>query len=278
MTTDEILTAVEPVIRYHADRLVKRLSPDSGLDADDLCQEARAAVVLSAGGYDPERSNPRTYFARRIHGAMVDAVRDASFAPRLAVQRGEPLAKVVSMTALNATRYDDDRWLTKGGSYLRFDPPHFDQEPADDAETEFLSVARRLCRGLSARERCVLRWYYCRGWTMRQIGERLGLSEARVSMVHSDLMDRAAGRPKRARPRAVSAAVAVPAALARRLAGFGLEGRDFEHRDRHWRAVAACPHCGSDREVSLPAVTNWERRGRVVPRCASCPTAAEVPA
>jgi RNA polymerase sigma factor FliA len=199
VNTDEILHAVERQVRYHAKTLARRCV-ESGLDADDLAQEARAAVVASASGYDPEKTVPTTYFARRIRGAMLDAIRCASFAPRLAVQRGEPLVKVERFSDINASRWCElhngsEKTVTRNsGESYRVDPAHHDPEPADDAEVEFIAVASRLCRGLSARERAILRWYYCRGLTMKQIGGRLGLSEARVSQIHTQIMAKMSGR------------------------------------------------------------------------------------
>jgi RNA polymerase sigma factor FliA len=279
VNTDEILAAVERQVRYHAKTLARRCV-ESGLDADDLAQEARAAVVASASGYDPDQTVPSTYFARRIRGAMLDAIRCASFAPRLTVERGEPLVKVERLNDLNYERWKQssngtgNTFARNSGESYRVDPAHHDPEPADDAEVEFMAVASRLCRGLSARERAVLRWYYCRGWTMKEIGNRLGLSEARVSLVHSELIGRAAGRQRPTRERdtpAVRLKNGVPPALVRRLAEFGLAGREFAYTGSHWSAVVPCPHCGGDRHVSLPTVTNWVNRGRVVPRCAACP-------
>ncbi len=201
MTAEEVLRVMETGIRLNARRLARRC-PQSSLTADDLEQEARVAVLKAMPQYDPTRAKVVTYFPKRVYGAMLDALRDESFAPRLAVQRGEPLVKVVTFTAFNRCAYrTQDGEDPKGYGVYRIDPAHHDPEPADCTRVEFAALCRRLFDGLTAAERRVLVLYYCDGLTMKQIAGRLGVSESRVSQIHSAVL----GRCRASDPREVAA-------------------------------------------------------------------------
>ena len=49
---------------------------------------------------------------------------------------------------------------------------------------------RLVTKGLSKSERLIIILYYYEELTMKEIGETLGLSESRVSQMHSELIER----------------------------------------------------------------------------------------
>ncbi len=80
-----------------------------------------------------------------------------------------------------------------------------DEEGAEVREVDFLAderaenplgqnqredLKRLILNGLSENERMVLILYYYEGMTMKEVGATLGMSESRISQIHSAVMDR----------------------------------------------------------------------------------------
>lgn len=195
LTEEDALAALDGMLRYYAKRIARS---NPMVEADDLYQVGAAAVVeyVRSGRYDQAIASLRTALLPRVRGAMLDEVRRQSWLPRLEVERlkadGDDGVKVVKFSEWHpsAKVVRSNRHET---AMIRFDPPHRDPEPSDHPEVEFLSVVRGLCSGLSAVERRILVWYYVRGLLMIDIGARLGLSESRVSQIHTEIMQRVRG-------------------------------------------------------------------------------------
>lgn len=188
--------AVE-IMRPAALKYAERLSRHDLSLKDDLIQEGLMGAMEAARTFDASRGLKFvSYASARVYGAMADHLRRLDFVSRVgrlkAAEEGREVAQVVSMEALGWTggRSSDDRKTSFDRGRLRFDPAHHDPEPTDDTEAEFAAFLRVFCGGLSAEERAILRWYYVRDMPMREIGDRLGLSESRVSQVHSDVCGR----------------------------------------------------------------------------------------
>lgn len=194
LTEEGALAALDGTIRYYARRIARG---NPAVEEEDLYQVGAAAVVeyVRSGRYDPAVGSVRTALQPRIRGAMLDEVREQSWVPRVEVERlkasGESGVKMVHLSGVRL-----DRRGTFGGgdgSVMRCDPPHHDPPPSDHPEAEFLAVVRGLCAGLSEVERRVLVLYYVRGLKMVEIAGRVGLSESRVSQIHTDIMLRMRG-------------------------------------------------------------------------------------
>jgi RNA polymerase sigma factor for flagellar operon FliA len=284
MTGEEAVTACERFIRRHAE-LTARRHPQSPLDADDLAQEARAAVLRAAANYDPAIGKPCTYFTPRIRGAVLDAMRVASFAPRLDVQRGLPLAKMETFTTLNRRQFlcrrgADVTHTRNAADAYRIDPVHRDPEPTDGVEAEFLSVCKRLFGALAAAERRLMAWYYVDEVGMREIAVRLGVSESRVSQMHRAVLDRAGVTTT---PPAPARYEDEPTAgVTRCLAALGLSAdgyRKAKPTEKAGSVLVACPHCRRPREASVQTLWNWRKR-KFIPPCKgrrTCEPATEQP-
>lgn len=195
-TAEQAVAACDRMIRHHARKIA---ATHSDLAADDLYQVGAAAVVeyVRGGRYDPARGKLVTALALRVRGEMLDEVRRVSPCSRLhARERKEaglpasPVERFSEMDAGTGLSQDHNYVARKGGPKLRFDPAHHDPEPADDAETEFLAVCRVLFDGLGETERTLLRCYFVRGMTMKEVGERIGVTEGRVSQRLSAIIGR----------------------------------------------------------------------------------------
>ncbi len=261
----------------------------NGLDVDDLKQAARLRVVADAAGYDPEKGKPSTYFGRRIFGAMMDTIRDASFATRLAAKSGEPLVKIEPLATVNARLFADhshgDRMAAKNsGESFRIDPPHHDSEPADDTEAELLAMIRRRGVRLHKSEARLIRWHYGRGLTQKAISERLGVHESRISQRLKAIIDHLREHctaEERVRSYRHDRFRFKPAPVVVRERGERVNGvdegvmlEDLELRvvtrngeGEKAKLVVVCPHCGGHRRVTMGTIRTWYCTHDGVPAC-----------
>lgn len=171
--TDEARNAV--AVEYEA--LVMRLaemkaSRMKGLvRADEFASVAWEAVLRSIPRYDPSGgASPSTFFANRIRGAMSDLLRTMHFA-------ANPRCK--SRTACMSIDIDSNASRAA--------------RDAIRAEHDTSSTGERLAGmlvGCTRQERMLVVCYYGLNMSMRQTGEEMGLSEARISQVHRTLIER----------------------------------------------------------------------------------------
>lgn len=185
----DILAACETAIRINA-RKVARRCRQSGLSAADLAQEARAAVVAAAERYDGVHA-PKTFLVPRIVGAMYDAVRSASFAPRSAVDRGDRIPTVESVEDINrqmAARWRGESGVTKFPLQpRRFDPPQPDVETTADP-SDFADTVRAVCGVMSDREMEILECVYVLGLSIRETARRMKMHPSHVSVAHAEIL------------------------------------------------------------------------------------------
>lgn len=157
---DQLIRQYIPLVKHHGNRMPEVL-PDA-LERDDLLQAGLVGLLHAVDRYDPTRGVPFTnYASRRIRGAMIDLLRQREGLPR----------------------DDNVDWLEVEL------PADHDPEAATltEGDTRFLW---RLIRQFPARDRRLMELYYEAGWTMQRIGNAFGISEGRVSQLHSDIVHR----------------------------------------------------------------------------------------
>lgn len=143
------------------------------LDPQDLHQDARLGLLYAAARYDARKNVPfGSYARRRIGGAVVDGLRRNDHLSRCARARLKAEGAEAPPEPLPVIAPD-----RIPGSLL---PP--DRYAAIAECQRLLSAA---IETLPARLRIVLHAYYHGGQTMRAIGERLCISEGRVSQIHA---------------------------------------------------------------------------------------------
>ncbi|MBK9384951.1 MAG: sigma-70 family RNA polymerase sigma factor [Planctomycetes bacterium] len=183
--------------------------------------------------YDPLRgAGLRTFCKPRIRGAMLDEVRRADPVPRserLRVRRvqaaQEELTQKLSRPPaehelasslglrLGSPRLAHGAHLSRGvrafsdlGIHLA-DGQHVEDTLSDPRSSVTASCANddgfaTLLRDTSDKERAILELYYAQDLSMREIGERLGICESRVSQIHKNVLARLraklASHPERA--------------------------------------------------------------------------------
>jgi RNA polymerase sigma factor for flagellar operon FliA len=223
---DALIEAHLPQVKYIADRMAAKLPPS--VDRDDLVGAGLLGLLDAVDKYDPTRGVLfKTYAEARVRGAMLDSLRHLDWAPRsvrrrsreieaayaeIEQQRGRPAteeevaavlglplpefqAALAELNSLSITNLDDAREAGDGGSQQALDV-------ADEAAPNPLTVCEasetreRLTAAidlLPERERQVVALYYLEELTMKEIGAVLGVTESRVSQVHTQAVLRLRG-------------------------------------------------------------------------------------
>ena len=221
-----------PLVRYNAERVWAKL-PD-GVDLNDMISAGVFGLMDAIESFDMNRGVKfETYCVPRIRGAMLDELRTMDWVPRLVRSKASKLeaarkqleaatgrpptdvelatklqipmdeyekmraeASAVNLVSLNKKWYETDSYKdvreidiiedTKGE-----DPTHGIQKR---------DVMRLVTKGLNRNERLIIILYYYEELTMKEIGQTLGLSESRVSQMHSSIVARLKDQLHKRRP------------------------------------------------------------------------------
>jgi RNA polymerase sigma factor for flagellar operon FliA len=162
-----------PVCRRIA-RTTKVL-PTAARGAEDLEAAGVVGLIQAVDRYDPSRGIPfEGYAALRVRGAILDEVRRLDELSRDArrVARDEEQRGAVSL-----------EFLQERGEMG--DPAEIAEVDARVVHDDLRDDVERALAIIPARERSILASYYGDGLTLATIGRGLGISEARVSQLHT---------------------------------------------------------------------------------------------
>jgi len=222
---DRLVLTFAPMVKYIVYKKIREIP--ARCDVEDFISCGLEALIRSIDRYDPAKGATLEQFAwTRIHGAVLDELRRHDWAPRslrrderainLARERflarterqpaREELADEVGMSPAELGRRLDQVALAEVASLNRvvrsdesatieridtLESSDADSDPSLCAERSEAKVRfRRAFRGLSRQEREVAVLLYVSNWTLREIGRRLGVSESRVSQIHTQLRRR----------------------------------------------------------------------------------------
>ena len=210
-----------PLVKRIAYHMLARLP--ASVQVEDLIQAGMIGLLEAAKKFDASKgASFDTFVGIRIRGAMLDDLRKGDWAPR-SVHRNtrmvsEAVRKVESKTGRDAKDLEvaaelnlslDEYYTILGdtqGSRLfsfddllddgnQFDMHSSQQEPGRDIEKQhFQQALTEAIAGLPERERLVLSLYYDEELNLKEIGEVLGVSESRVSQLHSQCAARLRAR------------------------------------------------------------------------------------
>jgi RNA polymerase sigma factor for flagellar operon FliA len=185
--------------------------------ADGLC-----GLMDACRSWDPDREASFPVFAyRRVIGAAIDGIRRVDWVPR-SVRRNERRLYMATRAAEQAGDTSDEalaqrlqitveelgQWRADGhrGALVPFEVHNrdtgddytvldvvADPAPRPDQRTlraEELAELRDVISRLPVRERFVITQYYWGERTLREIGEQLGVTESRVSQLHTKALER----------------------------------------------------------------------------------------
>lgn len=214
---DRLVMGHVALVKALAQRLAQRLP--SQVELTELMSVGVLGLVEAANRYQPSLGVPFDAFARRrIHGAMLDALRDVDWAPRslrrLRREVDAALARlrhelgrepheheVASAMNLSPAQYDralEDLRGLEIATVRQLDAPGDEGESLFDvvidpgegavAQLERKELREHLARalgGLPERERQILALSYEEELTLAEIGQVLGVSESRVCQLRS---------------------------------------------------------------------------------------------
>ncbi len=214
-----------PLVKRIAYHLLARLP--ASVQLDDLTQAGMIGLLEAAGKYDASKgASFETYAGIRIRGAMLDEVRKGDWAPR-SVHRNTRLVSdairaVEARTGRDAKDHEvaaelkmsledyyailgdtqgsrlfsfDELFQAGEGGDLAEDADSAHPEPFRDLEDErFQQALAEAIASLPEREKLVISLYYDEELNLKEIGQVLGVSESRVSQLHSQCAARLRAR------------------------------------------------------------------------------------
>lgn len=211
---DQIIVHYSPLVKFVAGRVGAGL-PNS-VDPGDLVSAGVFGLMDAVQRFDPERGVKfETFAVPRIRGAVFDGLRQLDWVPRSVRSRAREVESAFASLeaklgrapsddeladALHISSEELEKWLVSIAS-TTVGP--LDRALAAGAEPKSLmgetpdspaaqvedSEVRRLVKGevrrLPEREKLVMSLYYDEGLTLAEIGAVLGVTESRVSQIHT---------------------------------------------------------------------------------------------
>ncbi|MBW3539965.1 MAG: FliA/WhiG family RNA polymerase sigma factor [Planctomycetes bacterium] len=221
-----------PLVRYNADRVWSKLP--EGVDLNDLISAGVFGLMDAIDAYDMERGVKfETYCVPRIRGAMLDELRTMDWVPRLVRSKASKLEAARKQVEAEMGRPPSDTELAKK---MQLPLEEFDKLKTEASAVNLVSLNKKwyetdsykdvreidiledqkgedptcglqkrdlmklVTKGLNRNERLIIILYYYEELTMKEIGMTLGLSESRVSQMHSSIVARLKDQLKRRRP------------------------------------------------------------------------------
>lgn len=181
---NEALLTWYPMVERIAHRTAATYGLPQGVDTADLVSSGVLGLAQAWERFDPERGVAFEAFAvPRVKGAIVDAIRASDWVPRKARQKarqtGEPLVLLVSMDESRASE-DGDR------STVERLADHTAEEPGDElVAAEGRHELMGSLNSLPERERMIVTLHYFQGVQLVEIAKSLGVTESRVSQLHT---------------------------------------------------------------------------------------------
>jgi RNA polymerase sigma factor for flagellar operon FliA len=234
---DRLILTYAPLVKYVAGRLGSGLP--AHVDEGDLVSYGLLGLISAIERYEPDRDVKfETYAIARIKGAIIDELRALDWVPRSVRSRAREIERAVaelesklgrapedaeiagkigistdeleeSLTEISRTSIAalDELWTVSGsGDQIALIDTIEDDTLPDPQQalgaTELREAIGEAIARLPEREKLVVTLYYYEELTLREIGEVLGVTESRVSQLHTKailrLKARLAGSPARA--------------------------------------------------------------------------------
>ena len=235
---DRLILTYAPLVKYVAGRLGSGLP--AHVDEGDLVSYGLLGLIGAIERFDPDRDIKfETYAISRIKGSIIDELRAMDWVPRSVRARARDIERAIaeleaklgraptdeeiagkvgvstdeladSLTDISRSSIAalDELWTisSSGGDQIALiDTIEDTQGPEPQsalAQTEMREAIGEAIARLPEREKLVVTLYYYEELTLREIGEVLGVTESRVSQLHTKailrLKARLAGTPARA--------------------------------------------------------------------------------
>lgn len=189
------------------------------LQMEDIINEGVIAIMKGIDRYDPERDNKfETFISRRIRGMIIDLVRKNDWMPRdfrkqvkameeLQMSLGRTLGRqptdeeLAEAQGIDVRKYRKLQRMSVMMNVLSLDMITEDEgehqslqlssgDPDAQPERAFLKIESRqvlaeAIKSLKEKEQMVVSLYYMEELNMGQIAQVMGVSEPRISQIHS---------------------------------------------------------------------------------------------
>lgn len=215
---EHLLLRYTPLVKYVVGRLAIHMP--AVLDREDLINSGIVGLIEALDRYDPERGTQfESYAIARIKGAVIDQIRNQGLVSRRALQKARLLEEALAQMQAKLGRQPSDSELSAHvgidvaglRDYLAEVAPvvlSLDTVPVcedgdalsladtipDEASPDPLLVVEdqekvealaEAIEALPSRERLVVSLYYNEGLTMKEVSQVMGVSESRVSQLHT---------------------------------------------------------------------------------------------
>jgi RNA polymerase sigma factor for flagellar operon FliA len=216
---DRLILTYAPLVKFVAGRLGATLP--SHVDEQDLVSYGLLGLIGAIERFDPSREIKfETYAIARIKGAIIDELRSLDWVPRSVRTRARQIERAIaelertlmraptdteiaekvgitgeeleeSLTEISRTSIAalDEIWSPAGGDQVSLIDTIEDQSGPNPEvtleQTELKEALGEAISRLPEREKLVVTLYYYEELTLREIGEVLGVTESRVSQLHT---------------------------------------------------------------------------------------------
>lgn len=218
--TEQIVKEYSPMIKYVANRIALRLPPH--IEVDDLISVGAIGLMDAIEKYDPSRGAKfKTYAEFRVRGSILDELRSLDWVPRSVRQKASNLDAVASKLQSKLGRLPEDEEIakemgvtleeffktlneTRNMPLLSLEDLGIARDSGDKQSlldtlegrgdvdpqtqmrlTELKNLIAAAIDSLPEKERLMVSLYYYEELTMKEIGEVLGITESRISQIHS---------------------------------------------------------------------------------------------
>ncbi|NTW27883.1 MAG: RNA polymerase sigma factor WhiG [Coriobacteriia bacterium] len=217
---DELILVYSPLVKYVAGRLAASL-PQT-VETADLISYGIFGLIDAIEKFDLERAIKfETYAISRIKGAIIDELRAMDWVPRSVRSRAKEIERsyaalegvlkrvptdgevsehmgislkeyqeILSKLSYTSVVSFEEIWVgfdrDEGQDPLNSIPDASAEDPVKLFETaEIKDLLADAIDGLPEREKTVVALYYYEGLTLKEIGQVLGVTESRVSQMHT---------------------------------------------------------------------------------------------
>ena len=217
---DRLIVNYAPLVKYVAGRLGSGLP--AHVEEGDLVSYGLLGLIGAIERFDPERDIKfETYAIARIKGSIIDELRSMDWVPRSVRARARDIERAIAAleaklhraptdeeisaqlgiteeefqeSLLEISRSSiaalDELWTGSGeGDPVALidtiEDPEAPEPQAAMSQTELREALGEAIARLPEREKLVVTLYYYEELTLREIGEVLGVTESRVSQLHT---------------------------------------------------------------------------------------------
>ncbi|KQV41052.1 MULTISPECIES: RNA polymerase sigma factor FliA [Massilia] len=218
---NSLLTEHMPLVKRLAHQMKAKLPPS--VEVDDLVQAGMIGLLDAINRYEENHGAQfETYAVLRIRGAMLDELRSSDWMPRstranmrkveqamatLQQQLGRPPSESEVAKSLKLSLADyQDLLGDSGGHQLVYYEDFHDEEGSDSfldryavddddplkslLDTDFRQTVIDAIDALPPREKMLMGLYYEEELNLKEIGAVMGVSESRVSQLHTQAVAR----------------------------------------------------------------------------------------